>query len=191
MIAQLQTANVGLRGLVTKTDNIRPTSARSTLLMQQMGSINKSLGSMLGAVNGIDAQMKGMGSTLGALDGTLGTVNTDNTQIANTLGGINDGLATERGKVDQMTGDVSASASALGLLPAPLKTTNARLAYIDRDVCQMGVRGVTNNVSVHIGLLGLNNGSANIAATIIPPGAWLPYGNRPSCDTPITGGGAQ
>ena len=172
MIAQLSESNQGLEGLERKTAYVGVMNQDAAELQRLMAGLDSDMGKMLTSVGSIGTEMDSMGRSLGQLDQGLDAANSSSTSIGSKLGTINQGLQSEAEKVRTMRGDVAGSASSLVLLPAALRATNSRLAYINRNVRFMGVNGISNAARLRLSLLGIPNGTAELSGVIIPPGAW-------------------
>lgn len=172
MIGQLKVANSGLRELDRKTSYVGAMNDDAAQLRELMGGLDSSMGEMIGGVDRIGTEMGSMSGSLKNLDESVTKVGATNTAISTKLGTINSGLATEASKVRGMRLDVDASAKALNQLPPALRTTNARLAYINSVVCLMGKVGIANALKIKVTFFGIPNGSAELSGVIIPPGGW-------------------
>jgi hypothetical protein len=169
---QLTSANEGLHKLDTKTANLEQMSADTKTLAGLLGGIDGDMGAMLENVTEISNGMQSMNETLGTLQGEVVKVNTINADMADKLGGINSGLGDQVQSVRSMRRDVQATSGVLTTLPGRLNATNHRLAHVNGIVNYMGCQGITNNLEVEIKLGPIPNGSAKVFATVVPPGAW-------------------
>lgn len=172
VIAQIQSANVGLRHLDEKTRSVRSMDRDAADLQELMVGLDQNMGVMLTDLGTISTGMQTMDSSLTTLDREVETVGASNTSIGEKLGGINRGLKGQAGKVRGMRVDVQATSKSLEQIPPQLKATNARLAFINKVICRMGTVGLANRIHLAVTWIGIPNGSADIAATLIPPGGW-------------------
>ena len=172
MVAQLKTSNEGLRQLERKTSYVGVMNKDAAELRQLMAGLDQDMGTMLTNVGTIGDQMESVNTSMQQLGTGLDAANASSASIGTKLGTINSGLAEEATKVRTMRGDVVAASRSLVLLPPALRTTNARLTYINRNVSLMGTNGISNTARIRLTLLGIPNGSAALSGVIIPPGAW-------------------
>ena len=147
-------------------------AADSSKLRDQMAGLDQGMGAMIGNVDTIGEQMKAMNGSIGQLDSDVGAVGAANASVGQKLGSIAVGLQSQVAQVKGMRKDVDSSANALGLLPDTLRATNDRLTHVNSVVCWMGTHGIVSSADIRISFLGIPNGTANIQATIIPPGGW-------------------
>lgn len=170
---QLTEANSGLVQLDTKTANVAKMTKGSAELATLMGGLDSDMGAMIDGVESIGTQMESVSGALDGLNSEIETVNATNAQMESSLGTINSTLSAQATKVRGLRKDVDSTATELGGVPPLLTATNSRLTHINKVVCQMGTKGLQNPLKVYITFLGIPNGNAEIAATMIPPGAWL------------------
>lgn len=172
MVAQLNSSNDGLKQLERKTAYVEVMNSDAAQLRELMAGLDQDMGTMLTHVGTIGDQMDSVNTSLQQLSSGLDAANTSSTSIGTKLGSINSGLTAEAQKVKTMRGDVVAASQSLLKLPPSLRTTNARLTYINRNVSLMGSQGISNSARIRLSLLGIPNGSAELSGVIIPPGAW-------------------
>lgn len=169
---QLLEANKGLVSLDEKTGHLHGMAEQSKTLGGLLSTIDKDMTQMLEGVEAIAAGMGGLDTSLTTLDTELGEVNDISGGMGEQLGGINAGLASQVKSIRTMRKDVEATGRVLSTLPGRLDATNGRLAHVNEAVNVMGCRGILNNLQVEIFLGPLRNGSAQVTATVVPPGAW-------------------
>lgn len=169
---QLTTANAGLADLDRKTSNVNSLAADSTTLKRQLAELDGGMGSMLAGVDSIATSMQAMDGSLGTLDSELGKLNAANVEVGKELGSINRGLGGQQTAVAGMAKDVKGTGQVLSGMPPRLAAINARMAHMNSVVNFMGCRGIRQDLKVKVSAFGINNGSAQIVATIVPPGAW-------------------
>ncbi len=172
MIAQMESSNAGLAQMQKKTAYVGVMNRDATELRALMQGLDARMGTMLTDVTTIEREMSGMEQSIGELKSGLDAANGHSSRIGSQLGVITGGLQDEASKVSTMRRDVEAAARSLVALPPELRTTNARLGHINRNVSFMGRNGVSNSLRLRLTLLGIPNGSAEISGAIIPPGAW-------------------
>lgn len=169
---QLTTANKGLADLDRKTGHLNALAADSTKLKTQLASLDGGMGSMLTGIDSIAASMQAMNGSLGTLDAELGKVNAANATVGEQLGSINSGLVGQQRAVAGMAKDVKNTGQVLSGMPPRLAASNARLRHLNSVVNFMGCRGINQKLKVKASVFGIPNGTAEISATIVPPGAW-------------------
>jgi hypothetical protein len=169
---QLITANVGLHGLDEKTGHLDSLATDSTALKTKLGAIDTGMASMLTSIDLIASNMTAMGGSLGTLDTELGKLNDANGRVGQQLGEIRVGLDGQNQSVGGMAKDVNGTAKVLSQLPPRLAASNARLKHINSVVNYMGCTGILQKLHARFYLGPISNGSGDISATIVPPGAW-------------------
>lgn len=172
LAGQMIEANAGLDQLQAKTLHVRDMSDYSARLAELMIGIDGNMADMLQRVDGMAGSMATMNGSLTTLDGELDKVATSEASLNATLVDIDKGLAGQASSVSAMRRDLQSTSGVLATLPDMLRTTNDRLAYINRIVCKMGLDGQATEMEISIEFMGLPTGSARIFATMIPAGAW-------------------
>lgn len=172
LVAKMVDTNKGLLVLEDKTTQINEMNTLSVQLRDQLVGIDKDMGGMLDSVDGIGTHMKSTNTALDGLDAELADVATTNENVSSTLDDISGGLGGQTQNVKSMSSDLHQTGRVIGGMPALLTTTNSRLAFTNKIVCQMGHDGIGNQIVLSIKFFGLNTGTANIYATTIPPGSW-------------------
>lgn len=171
--AQLKVANTGLNDLATKTASVKQMQTDTKVLRTELENIDGSMADMLKGVAVIGTEMSAMNTSLGTLDGEIGKVNEINGAMANDLGEINAGLGQQHDQVATMRRDVVGTSAALKTLPPKLGAVNARLTHINKVICYMGSQGILSNLKVHIKVPLIGEiGTAEVFATVVPPGSW-------------------